>query len=182
MSLSAVVFVLGVAISVLLQILEIFSLSKSHESYLWHLKASAVVKAVILGLAVIVVIIFVGLYATCRGESRAPGDRCDKIVSGAGVCEWLMAFMLSFFFLTYTVDFWPAKKRADYGLTEKGDMVQDPARAAEHGELHRPMAPYAIARDMGPNHEPSEYNTMTSSQAPTLNDHSMRGVGNGKAI
>lgn len=159
----AVVFVVAVAISVLLQTVEIFSLSKSHEKYLWHLKASAITKSVMLIVAVVAIIVFIGTYADCDGNDQ-PGDtHCDKIVSAAGVCEWIMAFILSFFFLTYVVDFWPAKKAAEAGLTEKGDMVYDPARAEAAGEGDRPMAPYAVARDMGPNHDASAYNTMTSS-------------------
>ena len=93
-----------------------------------------------------------------------------------------MAFILSFFFLTYVVDFWPAKKRADKGLTEKGDMVHDQALANEHGEGHRPIAPYAVARDMGPNHSADEYNTMTTNtEAPSLNQHPMREADVGRA-
>lgn len=122
-----------------------------------------------------------------------------------------MAFLLSFFFLTYVVDFctytrpnWrnlacasdqrllftfppslppgPAKKYAKKGLTEKGDMVYDPARAAEYGEADRPTAPAAIARDMGPNHSAQAYNTMTSTEAnteaPSLHQQPMREVEN----
>lgn len=86
-----------------------------------------------------------------------------------------MAFLLSFFFLTYTVDFLPAKMRAKKGLTEKGDMVYDPARAEAAGEGGRPTAPYAVARDMGPNHDASAYNTMASNtEAPSLNQNPMR--------
>lgn len=52
-------------------------------------------------------------------------------------------------------------------------MVYDPARADVAGEGHRPMAPYAIARDMGPNQTPEAYNTMTSTEAPSMNQHPM---------
>lgn len=58
-------------------------------------------------------------------------------------------------------------------------MVYDPALAEASGEGHRPMAPYAVARDMGPNHNYSEYNnnTMTSHNtqaAPSLNQNPMQ--------
>jgi hypothetical protein len=89
--------------------------------------------------------------------------------------------MLIFSFIftqTYTVDFWPARHRANKGLTEKGDMVYDPALAEASGEGHRPMAPYAVARDMGPNHNYADYNnTMTSHNtqaAPSLNQRPMQ--------
>jgi hypothetical protein len=166
--LTAVVFVAGVAISVLLQTIEIFGLSHDHESYLWHLKAAAIVKSVLLGVALVAIIIFIGTYADCDGNANPGDSHCDKIISTAGVVEWVMAFILCFFFLTYVVDFWPARKRANAGLTEKGDMVYDPALAEAAGEGHRPMAPYAIARDMGPNHDMEAYNTMTSTESPTL--------------
>lgn len=107
-----------------------------------------------------------------------------------------MAFVLSFFFLTYIVDFLvrafargkghpatgatdaselffcpscyhpqPARSRAKKGLTEKGDMVHDPARADAAGEGQRPMAPYAVARDMGPNQDPAAYQQNIGQQA-----------------
>lgn len=100
-----------------------------------------------------------------------------------------MAFFLSFFFLTYVVDFLvgssihfhsctlilfqPAKRSADKGLTETGDMIYDPARAEASGHGHYPTAPSTIARDMGPNHPHSDYNTMTSNN-PSLNQQPMR--------
>lgn len=162
-----VVFVAGVAISVLLQTLQIFSLSKSHDDELWHLRAMAIVKSIILGIALAVLVVFIGTYAACSGDVQDGNSQCNRVVSAAGVAEWLLAFLLSLFFLSYIVDLYPAKKRADFGLTEKGDMVQDPSRAEEAGYGHRPTAPYAIARDMGPNHTHQEYNTAMSSEVPT---------------
>jgi len=138
-----VVFVVGVGLSVLFQTLQIFSLSKSHDDELWHLRAMAIVKTCLLAFAVVVLIVFVSTYATCRGDAD-PGDtRCDRITSAAGVAEWVCAFVLAFFFLTYTVDFMPARKRANAGLSEEGSMVEDRARAEAHGEGHHPNAPYA---------------------------------------
>ena len=162
-----VVFVAGVALSVLMQTLQIFSLSASHDDELWHLRAMAIVKSVILGIALAVLIVFIGCYAACSGDVQDNNSQCNRVVSAAGVAEWLLAFLLSLFFLSYIVDFWPAKKHADFGLTEKGDMVQDPSRAAEAGMGNRPTAPSAIARDMGPNHTHQEYMTSMSSEAPT---------------
>lgn len=175
-----VVFLAGVAISVLLQTLQIFSLSKSHDDELYHLRAMAIVKSVILGVALCVLIAFIGLYASCRGDVQDNNSQCNRVVSAAGVCEWLMAFLLSFFFLTYIADFLPALRRASRGLTEKGDMVHDPNLAAQHGEDHRPTAPYAIARDMGPNHSPQAYNSATTTEAPSLHQQPLREV-NGHA-
>ncbi|PWN35363.1 uncharacterized protein FA14DRAFT_160543 [Meira miltonrushii] len=169
-----VVFVAGVALSVLMQTLQIFSLSKSHSDELWHLRAMAIVKSVILGVALAVLIVFIGCYATCDGDVTDGNSQCNRVVSAAGVAEWTLAFLLSLFFLSYIVDFWPAKKRADFGLTEKGDMVQDPSRAAEAGVDDRPTAPYAIARDMGPNHTHQEYMTQMSSEAPSMHQQPLR--------
>ena len=78
------------------------------------------------------------------------------------MAEWVCAFVLAFFFLTCecaagcrrlswptdtrapdTVDFMPARKRANAGLSEEGSMVEDRARAEAHGEGHHPNAPYA---------------------------------------
>jgi hypothetical protein len=103
-------------------------------------------------------------------------------------CEWLVSLALAMFFLTYSVDFWPAHKKAEKGLTEKGDMVYDPALAEANGEGHRPMAPYAVARDMGPNHEPAAYNNMmadthasNTQAAPSLNQQPMQESRHGAA-
>lgn len=169
-----VVFVAGVAISVLLQTLQIFSLSKSHDDELYHLRAMAIVKSVILGIALCVLVAFIGTYAACDGDVQDGNSQCNRVVSAAGVCEWAMAFLLSFFFLTYVVDFLPALKRANRGLTEKGDMVHDPTLAAQHGEDHRPTAPYAVARDMGPNHSAEAYNSATTTEAPSLHQQPLR--------
>jgi hypothetical protein len=54
-----VVFVVGVGLSVLFQTLQIFSLSKSHDDELWHLRAMAIVKTCLLAFAVVVLIVFV---------------------------------------------------------------------------------------------------------------------------
>lgn len=83
--LSAVVFIVGVALSVLMQILEIFSLSKSHDRHLTHLRAAAWGKSTILVFAIIVVIIFIATYATCRGSALPNDHRCQVVVSIAGV-------------------------------------------------------------------------------------------------
>lgn len=173
-----VVFVVGVGLSVLFQTIEIFSLSKHHDNYLWHLKAMAIVKTILLAFAVAVLLTFVGLYATCRGEVIGGNARCDRIVSAAGVMEWICAFILSFFFLTYVVDFWPAKRRADFGLNEKGDAVEDPSRAQHHSggmvDTGRPMIPDAY----GGANEGTVRSTQT---APSLNQQPLRDEDIGRA-
>lgn len=89
-----VVFIVGVALSVLLQILQIFSLSKYHDRSLWHLRAAAWAKSIILIFAVVVVIIFVASYATCHGEAQPRDHRCQVVVSIAGVVSRVSIKML----------------------------------------------------------------------------------------
>ncbi|PWN44657.1 hypothetical protein IE81DRAFT_320959 [Ceraceosorus guamensis] len=164
-----VVFVAGVAISVLFQTLQIFSLSKSHDDELWHLRAMAIVKSILLAVALVVLIVFVVTYGICSGDAREGDTRCNRIVSVAGVAEWTCAFILALFFLTYTADFYPARKTAQKGLTEDGEYVADRNRAIFAGEGHKPEAPYAAARDLGPNATNEQYNDITGNSH--LNGH-----------
>ncbi len=160
------VFIVFVALSTIFQVLEVFSLAHRHPGRTPILWAAAVLKTIIVTLAIATAIAFAALYGTCGGD--VPNERCNRITSGAGALEWTVAFLLALFFLTYILDFIPAKRNAEKGLTEDGKMVQDPERAADAGELkNHPQAPYSVARDMGPNHSQAEYN----SQMQEVNNH-----------
>lgn len=139
-----VVFIVFVALSVLFQTLQVFSLSHDHDR-LKTLKVMAVIKALILGLAIAIAIAFAATYGVCRGDVNPGDQRCDRIVSAAAVCEWTVAFILDIYFLTYVVDLWPAHKRAQKGLSEDGTMVENKQLAREQGvAAGHPTAPYAI--------------------------------------
>ncbi|EPQ31828.1 uncharacterized protein PFL1_00027 [Pseudozyma flocculosa PF-1] len=139
-----VVFVVFTALSVLFQVLQVFSLSKDYEG-LRTLKLIAIVKAILLTIAVAGAIGFIATYATCKGNAYPGDQRCDRVVSAAAVCEWSIAFILAFFYLTYVVDLWPAHRRAQKGLSEDGTMVENRQLAREQGtDVGRPTAPYAI--------------------------------------
>lgn len=140
-------FIVCVGLSVFFQILELFSLSHWHNREVRHLKINAIFKAFLLIFAVVVLICFVGLYATCQGD--APGfdtnTRCNKITAAAGVFEWACAFILFFFFLSYTVDLWP---RNYYGKQQA--MAEK--RASKHGGVDPEMA------SVGAGHEQYQQN------------------------
>lgn len=138
------IFVVFVALSVLFQVLQIFSITHDYEG-LRTMRFMAIVKAIILSLAIVGAIIFVITYGICRGNAYPGNNRCDRIVSTAAVCEWAIAFMLDIYFLTYVVDLWPAHKRAKKGLSEDGTMVENKQLATEQGAANgHPNAPYAI--------------------------------------
>lgn len=90
-----VVFVAGVALSVLMQTLQIFSLSKSHDDELWHLRVMAIVKSVILAVALCVLIAFIGTYATCKGDVTDNNSHCNRVVSAAGVVSCLIGCQMN---------------------------------------------------------------------------------------
>ncbi|PWZ00464.1 hypothetical protein BCV70DRAFT_199742 [Testicularia cyperi] len=138
------IFVVFVALSVLMQVLQVFSLSHDHDR-LATLKVIAIIKTLILSLAIAGAIAFIVLYGVCRGNANPGDNKCDRVVSAAAVCEWAIAFLLDIFFLTYLVDLWPARKRAQMGLSEDGTMVENKQLAREHGVAPtHPDAPYAI--------------------------------------
>lgn len=137
------IFVVFVALSVLFQVLQVFSLSHDHDR-LATLKVIAIIKAIILSLAIAGAIAFIICYGICRGNANPGDNRCDRIVSAAAVCEWAIAFLLDIFFLTYLVDLWPAHRRAQKGLNADGTMVENKQLAKEQGVDDRPTAPYAI--------------------------------------
>lgn len=137
------IFVVFVALSVLFQVLQIYSLSHDYNR-LATLKAMAILKTIILSFAIAGAIAFVVCYGICRGDALPGNNRCDKVVSAAAVCEWAIAFILDIFFLTYIIDLWPAHHYAKHGLSEDGTMVENKQLAREQGTLNRPIAANAI--------------------------------------
>lgn len=158
----------GVALSVLFQVLQVFSLAKSHPNRRGALLATAIVKAFILSLAIAIAIAFAALYGTCRGKAPDGDTRCNRITSAAAVCEWVVAFLLVFFLASYCWDLWPARKRAQQGLTEDGEMVEDRERAVQHGMAYKPDAP--AAQVPGAHH--AHNHTGMQSQTTLYNPHS----------
>lgn len=111
--LCTLVFILGTAISVLFQVLEVFELAKGHPSRRGVLLATAIIKSVIFIFAILVAITFAALYGTCRGNAPPSDARCNRITSAAAVCEWTVSFVLFFYFLTYIADFTQPRQEAD---------------------------------------------------------------------
>lgn len=152
------IFVVFVALSVLFQVLQVFSLSHDYDR-LATLKLIGIIKAIILAVAIAGAIAFIICYGICRGDAFPGNNRCDRIVSAAAVCEWAIAFLLDIFFLTYLVDLWPAHRRAQMGLSEDGTMVENKQLAKEQGVAHNhPTAPHAVegVRDYDNTYYPSE--------------------------
>lgn len=143
-------FIVFVALSVIFQVLEVFSLAKRHPETRGYLFAAAVIKTVIVSLAIAIAIAFVVLYGICSGQAPDGDAYCDRIVSAAAVCEWTVAFLLVFYLASYILDLLPAAKRARHGLSEDGEMVEDRERAIAHGEGYKPDAPYTLGPDGRP--------------------------------
>ncbi|KDN51337.1 hypothetical protein K437DRAFT_56073 [Tilletiaria anomala UBC 951] len=146
-----VIFVFFVAVSVLFQLLQVFELAHGHPSGRGVLLATAIIKAIILGFSIIVSIIFATLYGTCRGKAL-PGDtRCNRITSVAAICEWTVAFLLFFFFLTYVADFAHPKQESqiDEPQARQSSMkeVENGNAASAVGHGHGPGYEYATAAD-----------------------------------
>lgn len=83
-----VVFVVFVALSVFVQTWEIFSLAESHDHWEKTLRGVAIVKSILLGIAVLFAIGFVVGYAICSGDAYQGDTRCQRAVSVAGAFEW----------------------------------------------------------------------------------------------
>ncbi|KAL9937095.1 hypothetical protein V8E36_004330 [Tilletia maclaganii] len=151
-------FIVFVALSVLLQSIQVFSLAKDHDEREYKLKRLAIIKLGIFALAAPVVAIFIITYAICQGEAPDGDIKCDKVVSTAAVCEWLVSFLLALFFATYIFDFIPARESALKGLDETGRAQDDATLAEAHGYGGKPMSVAGAVKEMGPNHTDEEYN------------------------
>ncbi len=54
----------------------------------------AIIKTIILTIAIAGAIAFAATYGACSGDAYPGNNRCDKVVSAAAVCEWAIAFLL----------------------------------------------------------------------------------------
>ncbi|KAK0549686.1 hypothetical protein OC845_003024 [Tilletia horrida] len=153
------IFIVTVGFSVLFQSLQVLSLAHHHDDHKYHLRTVAWVKMSIFILAIPIILIFIITYGICKGQAEPGDSKCNKVVSTAAVCEWAVSFLLAIFFFTYVFDFIPARESAKQGLDETGTQIDDATLAEQHGHLGtKPYAPYAVAKDMGPNHTDAEYN------------------------
>ncbi|KAI8457692.1 Frag1/DRAM/Sfk1, partial [Phakopsora pachyrhizi] len=100
-------FILFVGASSVCQTVEIIFLQKGHPDRP-HLKRNALLKALIVVIAIAVAIVFGILYISCRGKATSP--KCNVIISTAGACEWTVSIILVFYFMTFILDLWPAAK------------------------------------------------------------------------
>lgn len=165
-------FILCTGISILFQILELFSLSHHHNPSIKHLKWNAIFKAALLSFAFCVLITFVGLYSGCRGDAPTfnTNTKCDHIISGAATMEWLCAFLLTFFFASMIVDVWPRNyygKQEAMAVREAEKHGEDPelAAAQAHNRFNN-VDPYNMPQD--------QYGTVNSTVPPSLHQPPLR--------
>lgn len=107
-------FVLCVAISAVFQTLEILALKKDHPDRS-HLLRNAVLKLIIVTLAICMAITFGVLYAFGkRNDIESPDPavsaKGNRLTSAAAVLEWSIALVLDAYFFTLVLDLWPASK------------------------------------------------------------------------
>lgn len=159
-------FIVCTGISVLFQILELFSLSHHYNPSIKHLKWNAVLKSFLLIFAVCILITFIGLYAECHGDAPTynTNTKCDHIVSGAATMEWICAFLLTFFFSSITIDVWPRNyygKQEAMAAKQAEKHGQDPevAAAEAHNQFNN-VDPYQMPQD--------GYGTVNSAMPPSL--------------
>ncbi|OAV92042.1 hypothetical protein PTTG_05177 [Puccinia triticina 1-1 BBBD Race 1] len=100
-------FMIFIAISSFSQVAEVFFLHKEYPDRA-HLKRNALLKFSIVSISAVLGVVFGSLYMTCGGKSTT--WRGNLLLSASAICEWSVAFLLTFYFLTFTLDFWPAAK------------------------------------------------------------------------
>jgi len=153
----AAIFILAVAISCIFQTWEYFALNEDHPDRR-HLRRNGLMKLAIVIVAILVAIAFAALYGVCTGD--ADTSRCNRITSAAAVCEWAIAFILWFYFLTFILDLWPAAKTSPrylrriekkQGLHEKGLIA--PANADEQRSDYYASHPDYYQQNPSPVHE-----------------------------
>lgn len=123
-------FMICVSISSISQIMELYCLRKDYPNRT-HLKRNAFLKSLIIFISFVLGVLFGSLYVTCGGY--ATSHRCDVLLSTAAVCEWIVAFLIVFYFLTFSLDFLPAittspksKRHMEWGPSaesEKSDTL-----------------------------------------------------------
>ncbi|KAA1068606.1 hypothetical protein PGTUg99_020216 [Puccinia graminis f. sp. tritici] len=100
-------FMIFIAISSFSQVVEVFFLHKEYPDRA-HLKRNAVLKFSIVSTSAALGVVFGSLYMTCGGKPTT--RRGNVLLSTAAICEWAVAFLLTVYFLTFALDFWPAAK------------------------------------------------------------------------
>ncbi|ORY24888.1 Frag1/DRAM/Sfk1 family-domain-containing protein [Naematelia encephala] len=110
------VFIVCVALSAIFQSAEVWSLHKDHPDRA-HLLRNAIIKLLVILLAIVSAIGFGATYAVCGGNSTATrghsAQTCNRITSAAAALEWTVAFILVFYFFTLVADLWPAGKSSE---------------------------------------------------------------------
>lgn len=138
-----VVFVVGIAISAVAQTCEVSCLATDHPDRA-HLRRNGILKLIIVGLAVACAITFGGLQGSCQGDIHPadhPDRDCYNITSAAASFEWATAFMVVFYFLTLSLDLWPAAKTSPRFLRKMAKWEEDHLSKAEShliADLHEP--------------------------------------------
>ncbi|TIB74098.1 hypothetical protein E3Q23_02760 [Wallemia mellicola] len=138
-----VVFVVGIAISAVAQTCEVSCLATDHPDRA-HLRRNGILKLIIVGLAVACAITFGGLQGSCQGDIHPadhPDRDCYNITSAAASFEWATAFLVVFYFLTLSLDLWPAAKTSPRFLRKMAKWEEDHLSKAEShliADLHEP--------------------------------------------
>ncbi|KNE95027.1 hypothetical protein PSTG_11624 [Puccinia striiformis f. sp. tritici PST-78] len=100
-------FMIFIAISSFSQIIEVFLLHKEYPDRA-HLKRNAALKFSIVSISTGLGIVFGILYLTCGGKPTTA--RGNLLLSASAICEWSVSFLLTLYFTTFALDFWPATK------------------------------------------------------------------------
>ncbi|GAA5863106.1 hypothetical protein JCM8547_002799 [Rhodosporidiobolus lusitaniae] len=142
------VFVVCIAISAAAQTLELHWLRQDHVERN-HLKRNAIIKWVIVGLAICGAVAFAATYGACAGQPNdaPPSGRCDVIQSVAAVLEWTIAFLYDAYLLSLVLDLWPATKTV--GHTFEDRLIEEDRNNTLHRHANGlPGAPGGILGDV----------------------------------
>ncbi|SCV69554.1 BQ2448_2574 [Microbotryum intermedium] len=144
------VCVVCIALSAVFQTLEVMRLRSDHSDRN-HLRRNAIIKLVIVSVAVAGAIGFGVTYGICSGASNgvAPRTRCNVIQSTAASLEWFIAFLFFLYICTFILDLWPAHKtegrKFHPGLIEadKANVLHEhkDGRPGAAGGLDSPVRP-----------------------------------------
>ncbi|BGP27134.1 hypothetical protein JCM10295v2_006098 [Rhodotorula toruloides] len=122
---SQAVFIVCIAFSALCQTLEIAWLKQDHIDRN-HLRRNAILKWIIVVLAICCAICFGATYGVCAGSgSKKPlTSRCDRIKSVAAIFEWTIAGLYGIYLGTMGLDLWPAHKTRDHLGLSKDFLIE----------------------------------------------------------
>ncbi|POY75928.1 hypothetical protein BMF94_1012 [Rhodotorula taiwanensis] len=139
------IFVVCIAISALLQTVEIWLLKQDHVERK-HLKRNAIIKWIIVGFAIACAIAFVGTYAACAGQPKNQPltPKCNRVKSVAAVLEWTIAACYGVYLLTFGLDLFPARKTRGHKFEER--LITEDKNNTLHAHKDRtlPGAPGGI--------------------------------------